>query len=403
MENLFWMPHTLINLFLRGRINNLLIFIKNILRASLECWMAFVPRYIPEIKNKKRGINLIGHSPDRGLGIALESIYQSIKNKIPVYCLILPPLFTRKENTMHPMNLFVGNPLMTVHAWINFPKLSIYSSYNVGYFFWELESPPKSWIKLSHWFDEIWVESDFMLRSFKKLSPRVFKIPFAIHVECNKDFNRHYFKLPAKKFIFLFTFDFWSFYQRKNPEAVVSAFKKAFGHRNDVYLFIKSSRGELFPNEVAKLKSAIGISSNIEFKDLFMTKVELSSLIQQCNAYISLHRSEGLGLAMAEAMSLGKPVIATHYSGNLEFMNLKNSCLVNFKKVPVQKDSYLYFRDQMWAEPNIEDAAQLMIKVKENKVFREKIAKQAKIDMKAFTHKNQAAAILKRLDVIYGK
>jgi hypothetical protein len=84
-------------------------------------------------------------------------------------------------------------------------------------------------------------------------------------------------------------------------------------------------------------------------------------------------------------------------------MNSKNCCLVDFTKLPVEKGAYFDTQNQMWAEPDIEDAAHWMIKVRENKGFREKIAKQAKIDMKRFTHKNQAAAILKRLDVIHGK
>lgn len=365
--------------------------------------MMLSPRQSPQIENKKRGINLIGPPADRGLGRALETFHQSIKSQVQTQRLILPPLFPHKKNRAYPLNIFVGNPLMMVHAWIKLPRLSIYKNYNIGYFFWELENLPKSWIKLSHWVDEIWVESDFMFHSFKKLSPRIFKIPFALDVVANKKLDRHYFKLPHKKFIFLFTFDFWSFYQRKNPEAVVRAFKKGFGHRDDVYLLIKTSHGKSCPDEISQLRSAIGLFSNIELRDVFLTKEEVFSLIEQCDAYVSLHRSEGLGLGMAEAMSLGKPVIATHFSGNLEFMNFKNSCLVDFIKVPVEKGAYLNTQNQMWAEPNIEDAAYWMLKVKENKVFREKIAKQAKIDMKHFTPKNQAAAILKRLDMIHGK
>ena len=133
-------------------------------------------------------------------------------------------------------------------------------------------------------------------------------------------------------------------------------------------------------------------------RDQFLGSVEQLSLINECDAYVSLHRSEGLGLGMAEAMALGKPVIATNYSGNLEFMTHKNSCLVKFAKVNLKKHSYLYSDGQAWAEPNINQAALLMKKIKDNKVFREKIAKQAFMDMKRFTLKNQQQAILKRLE-----
>ena len=140
-------------------------------------------------------------------------------------------------------------------------------------------------------------------------------------------------------------------------------------------------------------------SLNIELRDQFLSNLEQISLVSLCDAYISLHRSEGLGLGMAEAMAMGKPVIGTNYSGNLEFMNDKNSLLVRCKKTSLRNDSYLHAGNQVWAEPDTNHAAQFMKKIKDNKAFREKIAKQALIDMKRFTLKNQQQAILKRLEV----
>jgi len=288
-----------------------------------------------------------------------------------------------------------------LHTLIKLPILPLYKNKNIGLFFWELEKIPKNWLRLSHWIDEIWVQSDFVLQTFKKMTPHVYKIPFVLDLKINKKLNRKSFNLPLKPFIFLFTFDYWSFYDRKNPAAIVRAFKKAFGDRHDVYLFIKTTHAKSHPEKERQLKKLIGPSPNIELRDEFLSDVEQGSLMNLCDAYVSLHRSEGLGLGMAEAMALGKPVVATNYSGNLEFMNDKNSLLVRYTKTNLKDDSYHHAWNQAWAEPDTNHAAQFMKKIKDDKAFRESIAKQASRDMKRFTLKNQQQAILKRLGVLH--
>jgi glycosyltransferase involved in cell wall biosynthesis len=280
---------------------------------------------------------------------------------------------------------------------------SIYRNFNVGLWFWEIENPPKEWALFNQWTDEIWVQTDFVYKIFKKLSPNVYKIPFSIDVKWNKNKNRSYFNLPEKKFIFLFTFDFWSCYVRKNPEAVITAFKKAFSRRNDVFLLIKTTHGEDLQDDMSRLISVIGDAPNIELRNIFISDEDQYSLLNVCSAYISLHRSEGLGLGLAEAMFLGKPVIATNYSGNLEFMSKKNSCLVNYSLIPIERNisyPYPYTADKFWAEPDIKHAAYLMRKVKESHTFRNKIKRQAFHDMKFYNFENLQKAILYRVNKI---
>jgi glycosyltransferase involved in cell wall biosynthesis len=378
-------------------------FTKKFIRQILVYFFMITPRKAPHKENNhhKNGLNLIGPNPDRGLGFALESIRDSVKGKLPIYCMYLPANSNQKSKYVYGNNLFVGNPEMLANALIKFPILPLYKNKNIGLFFWELEKIPNNWLRLSHWIDEIWVQSDFVLKTFKKMTPHVYKIPFALDLKINKKLNRKFFNLPEKPFIFLFTFDYLSYFDRKNPEAVVRTFKKAFGDRHDVYLFIKSTHAKFHPEKERQLKTLIGPASNIELRDEFLSNVEQSSLINLCDAYVSLHRSEGLGLGMAEAMSLGKPVIATNYSGNLEFMNDKNSLLVRYTKTNLKNDSYLHAKNQVWAEPDLSHAAHFMKKIKDNKAFRERIAKQASKDMKRFTLKNQQQAILKRLEAFH--
>ena len=150
-----------------------------------------------------------------------------------------------------------------------------------------------------------------------------------------------------------------------------------------------------------QLISVIGSASNIELRNIFISTEDQYSLINQCDAYISLHRSEGLGLGMAEAMYLKKPVIATNYSGNLEFMNKKNSCLVDYSLVPHRGGvTYPNSIGQLWAEPDCNHAAYLMKKIKDNHVFRNKIASQAASDMKIYNAENFKKALVERIDFI---
>jgi glycosyltransferase involved in cell wall biosynthesis len=375
-------------------------FTKKFIRQIFFYLMMITPRKasIKENNQHKNGLNLIGPHSDRGLGFTLESIRYSLKGKLQINRMYLPANSNQKSKYVYGNNLFVGNPEMLLHTLIKFPILPLYKNKNIGLFFWELEKVPNNWLRLNHWIDEIWVQSDFVLQTFKKMTPHVYKIPFALDLKINKKLNRKSFNLPEKTFIFLFTFDYLSYFDRKNPEAIVRAFKKAFGERHDVYLFIKTTHAKFHPEKERQLKTLIGHSSNIELRDKFLSHVEQSSLINLCDAYVSLHRSEGLGLGLAEAMSHGKPVIATNYSGNLEFMNDKNSLLVRYTKTNLKIDSYLHAENQAWAEPDTNHATQCMKKIKDDKLFRERIAKQASKDMKRFTLKNQQQAVLNRLE-----
>jgi glycosyltransferase involved in cell wall biosynthesis len=279
---------------------------------------------------------------------------------------------------------------MLLQSFIKLPIKPLYMNINIGLFFWELENLPKKWIKIRHWIDEIWVQSDFLFNIFKKMSLNVKKIPFQLDIKINQKLNREYFKLPEKKFIFLFVFDYKSFYYRKNPEGIVHAFKKAFRNREDVYLLIKTINANLFSKERDRLISLTEFSKNIKIINKFFSLTEHHSLLNLCDAYISLHRSEGLGLVMAEAMFLGKPVIATNYSGNLEFMNNKNSCLIKYKKVSVKKYEYIYSHNQKWAEPDINEASKYMKKIKEDKIYNKKISKRALMDMRLYSLRSQS-------------
>jgi glycosyltransferase involved in cell wall biosynthesis len=147
--------------------------------------------------------------------------------------------------------------------------------------------------------------------------------------------------------------------ERKNPIAVIDAFRSAFNKKDEVMLVVKSTNARYNQEAFQKLKNDVK-EENILIIDRYLDRDELYCLMDVSNCYVSLHRSEGFGLPMAEAMFLGKPVIATGYSGNLEFMNVDNSFLVKFRLVELQRDFGPYKKGNVWAEPDIEHAGELM-------------------------------------------
>jgi hypothetical protein len=152
--------------------------------------------------------------------------------------------------------------------------------------------------------------------------------------------------------------------ERKNPLGLINAFRSAFGKSADVQLVIKVSRGQANPQDLARLKAACAAAgAAVVLIDRVMSREEVFALVKCCDCYVSLHRSEGFGLTMAEAMGLGKPVIATGYSGNLDFMTPKNSYLVDYTTGAVPTGCDPYPAGSPWAEPDLDQAAALMRRV----------------------------------------
>jgi glycosyltransferase involved in cell wall biosynthesis len=171
-------------------------------------------------------------------------------------------------------------------------------------------------------------------------------------------------------FNFLFYLDFSSYVQRKNPQAVIEAFLSAFpdaSENNQVGLIIKSIGGNQKPDILEAVQSIASRDSRILIIDETLPKAEMNGLISESSCFVSLHRSEGFGRGLAEAMWYGLPVIGTAYSGNLDFMFNDNSYLVNYSLIKVNEGEYVYPSGAYWADPDIDHAAKLMRYVFEHK------------------------------------
>lgn len=232
----------------------------------------------------------------------------------------------------------------------------------VACWFWELPRVPKAWLEAVAEVDEIIVATEFVADAFRAVTEKpVTRIPFPLLEAQPSDLARADFGLPDGVFVFLCTFDCNSSVARKNPSAVVSAFRAAFlPERQDVVLLVKSSNGHRNPEALRQLLALAGTDTRILLRDDVIDVRHLQALQAHCDAYVSLHRAEGLGLGMAECMRLGKPVIATGWSGNMDFMNADNSLLVDYELVPVKAGEYPHAEGQVWAEPDVQHAASLM-------------------------------------------
>lgn len=273
--------------------------------------------------------------------------------------------------------------------------------YNVGFWFWELERIPDQWKRAIDSVDEVWVATEFIAEAMRRATSKpVVKVQTPVEVKLSRAYTRADFSLPEARFLFLFSFDFNSFAMRKNPEGTISAFKRAFANgRRDVGLVIKSINGGNNPEKRRELRELIGGDDRIVIIDGFLSRDEVSGLESVVDAYVSLHRAEGLGLGLAESMYLGKPVIATAYSGNLEFMSADNSCLVGYKLVPIAKGQYLYDDERFrWADPDVDQASHYMKQLVDDTEFRERIARRGQSDVRSrFTHANAADLMRSRL------
>lgn len=239
--------------------------------------------------------------------------------------------------------------------------------YSIGLWFWEIEDFPAMYHSALNHVDEVWAASPFVRDAIAKASAKpVFKFPLPIvKPEIDPSLTRDNLGMPGR-FTFLFSFDFLSVLARKNPLGLIDAFRTAFRPGEGPALLIKTINGDKKLLDLEKLHFAAGGHPDIYIRDGYLRQIEKNTLTSLCDCYVSLHRSEGYGLTMAEAMALSKPVIATGYSGNMDFMTDENSYLCPFSYGAIGAGSYPYPEDSRWAEPDLEVAAKLMRRVWEH-------------------------------------
>ena len=277
--------------------------------------------------------------------------------------------------------------------------------YMIGQWFWELEQAPDWYAPAWPMVNEMWAPTRFIEQMLRNSAPKNVAISYVplpvMRPAIDTSLTRDLFHLDDR-FMFLFAFDFMSVMKRKNPLGLIEAFIRAFPAGTGAQLVIKAINGDKRPAERAQLMTAAALHPDITVMDTYLTRVETSSLMNLADCYVSLHRSEGLGLTLSEAMSHGKPVIATNYSGNIDFMNETNSYLVSWDRVAVGENAEGYAANASWAEPNLDEAAQLMRSVFENQAEAAQIGQKAQNDiLKNFSEAASGAIMKNRLSEIW--
>ena len=350
-------------------------------RKELEVPAALAPAEAPncdgaEASGGRSGfaipVNVAGYfRAELGLGVAARALLPALEAAgIPFNTISFGGTANRQD---YP---FADRPAETREADINIvcvnpDQLPIFAEqtgpalrhgrYTIGVWFWEVEDFPRALFGAFNYVDEVWVASEFMRATLRKVSPKpVFKFPLPVLLpEVDPSVSRATLHLPDR-FTFLFSFDLLSVLERKNPLGLIQAFSSAFSDGEGPVLVIKTINGDKRSLEMEKLRYAARARSDIILMDGYLSQAENNTLTALADCYVSLHRSEGFGLSLAEAMALRKPVIATAYSGNLDFMTADNSYLCPARRCQVGPDREPYPAESYWSEPDPEAATGLL-------------------------------------------
>lgn len=253
----------------------------------------------------------------------------------------------------------------------------------VAVWYWELEEVPSTWTSRAREFTELWAPTKFIGDAMRKaLDVPVIDLLPGVELEPVTPLPRSRFGLPEGEFIFLFMFDMCSIFERKNPLAIIDAFDLAFpktinGPTRPI-LVIKVNRGSFNQAGMTALKIGLDRIGGILLDGTY-TRNEAYALIQCADAYVSLHRSEGFGLTMAEAMLMDKPVIATGYSGNMDFMNKETAHLIPYEMIDIEETRLVYRKGMRWANPSIVHAAKAMRAIMEQPIETKAMAARGKL------------------------
>ncbi|RCX19026.1 glycosyltransferase involved in cell wall biosynthesis [Fontibacillus phaseoli] len=341
------------------------------------------------IANGMKGVNLLGYSrAEMGIGESCRIAANNLDAvDIPFGILNFTGTNSARMEDMswahkevtepaYHINLLHVNAEQMTEIYAHYGNSLFQNKYTIGYWHWELPDFPDEWLEGFNLVDEVWVPSTFVADSVAVKSPvPVVKIPHSIEVKITEPRDRAYFHLPKDAFLFLSMYDVKSYQERKNPKAAVEAFKTAFKPDDfRVGLVLKVNSYKSGSTDIKALETLIGDYQNIHLITDTISRNDVNALLCVTDCFVSLHRSEGFGLGLAEAMYLGKPVIGTNWSSNTDFMDISNSCLVDYTLIQVGNDYGPYKAYQQWADPDVGQAGDYMKRLTADKEFYDKIA-----------------------------
>jgi len=256
--------------------------------------------------------------------------------------------------------LHVNAPVLP-GALLRLPRSLLRGRRVIGYWAWELQTVPPSWHPACRLVHEVWAPSQFTARALEPLLPgrvRVVPPPVACSPPVPARLGREQFGLPVDAVVVLVSFSLASAFERKNPLGALAAFRKAFGNRSDRILVLKVGHAGHSEADMRVLRDAVAGQSNIRLETRILPRAESHALTASCDIVLSLHRSEGFGLVPAEAMLLGRPVMATGWSATTEFLDAGCGVPVGFRLVEARDPRGIFeAAGAVWAEPDTDEAA----------------------------------------------
>lgn len=356
------------------------------------------------------GLNVVGYFEHlNGVGEVARALLRTLETLSYPAVGIETPQNGSDSSSYQPgpyfCNLLCVNADMTPHVRQSLGAAFFDQRYTIGFWHWEIANFPSEWYDRFGLLQELWVASDFVRHALAPLvSIPIQRMRIPIAMPAPALVRRADLGLPDDRFIWLFAFDMRSYIERKNPFGVIEAYRRAFGPRSSrTHLVIKVSHLEEYPQVAASLRASLAEVGGTLI-DSTIDRSRLTALFAACDGYLSLHRSEGFGLTMIEAMALGKPVVATGYSGNMDFMTAENSYLVRYQMSELDRDHGPYQRGTFWAEPDLDHAAEQMRRVCEQRDEAHNKGQLATHDITRWYGSQVAGqAIIDRLRVIEGR
>lgn len=336
-----------------------------------------------QLPNRKFGVNLIGYVYGQlGIGEDLRMLARAlIVAGVPISLLNFKPGENIPQNDFsmsgyvsnsgdYAINIFCMTAEEQARFYIERGGDQFVGRYNIGYWPWELSVWPKEWLACLDLVDEVWVSTKHIYDSLLSVCNKpLYVMPLTVELGDIRMFSsrseaRGYFGLPESPILFCFAFDQNSYVERKNPQGCIDAFKKAFPvdkfDEQKVGLVIKVHALAQEDATLEKLKKFALTDRRIYLIASTLSRPDLLALYKTCDCFISMHRAEGFGRCIAEALELGLHVICTGYSGNVDFCRGPQCDLVKYKLIPIMDGQYPYCENQVWADPDIDHAAFLM-------------------------------------------
>lgn len=332
------------------------------------------------------GVNIVGyHHVDSGLGEIARSLSQSFRdagvavNEIAVTATDSPV----RSAPPAPGELYAATIAVITAAQLPavaelYPEPFAPDLLRVGYWFWELEVVPASQAPAFEFIDVIWAPSTFVRDAYLTSGDTPVELhPPYLPEPRPSAATRAELGMP-EQLCFLTSFDYLSSMERKNPMRVLAAFREAFPGRDDVALVVKSINGERKPAAARMLRDTVGDDPRIRLIDRHVDAADQAAMLANADIFVSLHRGEGLGLHIAEAMWLGTPIVSTEYGGPVDLVDDSCAAMVNYHLTAILHGDGAYPEGEFWAEPDIFTAIATFRRVADDAELRAKLAAAAR-------------------------